>query len=750
MTSVTPAEGIPVTLAIEGMTCATCVGRVERVLRKQEGVVEANVNLATERASLKVLPGTASAGLIEAVERAGFGAKAVAAIDRAKKKAEKEGEIALLTRDLLIAALFTLPLFAVEMAGHVFDGFHHWLLHSVGAFPVNASEFVLAGLVMALPGRRFYAHGLPALVKGDPDMNALVAVGTLAAFLYSSVATFLPSLLPDGGAAVYFEAAAVIITLVLTGRLMEARAKGRTGAAIEGLMKLTPPTARVIRDGRTVDIAVAEVVPGDVVIVRPGERLPVDGIVTEGESRVDEAMLTGEPVPVLKSAGARVTGGTVNGSGAFSYRVTAVGADSVIARIIAMVEDAQGAKLPIQAMVDRITRWFVPAIMALAALTFVAWLIISGTGGLSEAVVKAVTVLIVACPCAMGLATPVSIMVALGRAAEMGVLMRGGDGLERLAHVDLVAFDKTGTLTAGRPDLTDIVVIEGEAERILRLAASLEARSEHPLAHAIVAAAERRGVALSPATDVRAMTARGISGTVEDASVTICSAAAMTDLGLTYTAHSQAAADLAAQARTVVFVAIDGRLAAVFGIADPLKATSAEAVRRLTARGITTLMLTGDSSETAKAIAHASGIARFHASCLPGDKLAVLTSERATGRTVGFVGDGINDAPALASADVGIAIGTGTDIAIEAADVVLMGGDPVGVDRAIALSRATLANIRQNLFWAFAYNVLLIPIAAGLGHPLGLTMSPMLAAGAMALSSVFVVSNALRLRRFAA
>jgi Cu+-exporting ATPase len=742
-------DGQKLTFAIEGMTCAACVGRVERVLKRAPGVIGAEVNLATERAAVTVKPGTRAEALIEAVTAAGYGAKPMESVERGERRAARDAELGRLKRDLAIAAVLTLPLIVVEMGGHLVPAFHHWVMMTLGRGPLYGIEFVLATLTLAFPGRRFFVHGVPALLKGDPDMNALVAVGTGAAWTYSTFATFAPGLLPDGGAAVYFEAAAVIVTLVLTGRLLEARARGRTGAAIEGLLKLTPPTARLVEGESYRDVPVAEVKPGDLVAVRPGERLPVDGVVVEGDSPVDESMLTGEPLPVIKTAGSTVTGGTVNGTGGFTYRVTAVGADSVLARIVAMVEDAQGAKLPIQAQIDRITRWFVPAVMAVATLTFLVWLAVGGLAGFDTALVRAVTVLIVACPCAMGLATPVSIMVALGRAAEAGVLFRSGAALERLASVDTVAFDKTGTLTEGKPALTDLVAIGGgDADEALRLAAALETRSEHPIGHALVVAAEARGLGAATVTAVAAAPGLGLAGTVEGRDVVVGSARALAERGIDIAAGESVAANLAGAGKTVVWIAVDGAAVAVAAVADPVKPTSAAAVAALAAEDRRVLLVSGDGAATARAVADTLGIKDVRAPCLPADKLKAIADERAKGATVAFVGDGINDAPSLAAADVGIAIGTGTDIAIEAAEVVLMGGDPGLVAEAIALSRATLTNIRQNLFWAFAYNVVLVPIAAGAGVAVGLEMSPMLAAAAMALSSVFVVTNALRLSRW--
>jgi heavy metal translocating P-type ATPase len=547
---------------------------------------------------------------------------------------------------------------------------------------------------------------------------------------------------------VYFEAAAVIVTLILLGRYLEARAKGRTSQAIRRLAGLQAKTARVRRGPGIVEVDIAEVVPGDVVEVRPGERVPVDGEVVSGESYVDESMVTGEPVPVAKRGGSPVTGGTVNQRGAFEFRATAVGADTVLSRIMRMVEQAQGSKLPIQAMVDTVTMWFVPAVMGLAALTFVAWLLLGPEPALTFALVNAVAVLIIACPCAMGLATPTSIMVGTGRAAEMGILFRKGEALQSLRDARVIALDKTGTLTEGRPVLTDLRATQGFLDDdVLALAAAVEAKSEHPVARAIVDAAAGRVLAVREAVGFDSITGLGVTATVAGERIEVGSARFMDRLGLDPSALDSDAARLADEGKSPLYVAVGGRIAAVMAVSDPVKESTPQAVAALHALGLKVAMVTGDSRRTADAIARKLGIDHVVAEVMPDGKVAAVRQLKVEHGAVAFVGDGINDAPALAEADVGIAIGTGTDIAIEAADVVLMSGSLEGVPAALALSRATIRNIRQNLFWAFAYNAALIPVAAGALYPAyGVLLSPALAAGAMALSSVFVLGNALRLR----
>ena len=791
------AKAETLVLEVEDMTCASCVSRVEKALKSVPSVETASVNLATGEAMVKVLGGIqALPALAAAVTKVGYvvrlsggadtasseggaavadlslpqGARdesgkegvAVAAVPNHRagsaraavdgREARREKEISGLKRDFLIAFVLTLPLFVVEMGAHIYPPLHHVLMD---VFPGNSLyllQFALATAVLVGPGRRFYLKGIPALLRLAPDMNALVAIGTGAAYLYSLVTTFAPSLLPVDARHVYYEAATVIVSLILLGRLLEARAKGRTGAAIRKLAGLQAKTARVERDGATRDVALSDVKLGDVVVVRPGERIPVDGRVIDGASAVDEAMISGEPIPVEKGVGATVIGGTVNGSGSFRFEATGVGAEMMLSRIIRMVQEAQGAKLPIQKLVDEVTAWFVPAVIGIAVVTFLIWLLLGPDPSYTHGLVAAVAVLIIACPCAMGLATPTSIMVGTGRAAELGVLFRKGEALQGLSAIDWVVMDKTGTITAGKPEVSEIVTAEGfdEAE-VLRLTASLEARSEHPLADAIVRAAEARGIALASVENVEAVVGFGVTGTVEGRQVSAGADRFMVKLGVMAEGETSdltaAVTRLADEGASPLYVAIDGKLAAAIAVADPIKATSAKAIAALKARGLKLMMVTGDNRRTAEAVAKKAGIDAVVAEVLPEGKVSAIKALQAKGEAVAFVGDGINDAPALATADVGIAIGTGTDVAIESADVVLVGGDLMGALHAIELSDRVMGNIRQNLFWAFGYNVALIPVAAGLLYPLsGVTFSPMLGAAAMGLSSVFVLTNALRLR----
>ena len=737
------------TFAIEGMTCASCVARVEKALLKLPNVTTASVNLATEQATVV---GTASeAELFQSVEDAGYDARHIAAAATAneamlERKAEEQDG---LKRDLTLAAVLTLPVFVLEMGSHMFMGFHHWIAANIGTHNSWLVQFVLTTLVLIFPGRRFYSKGFPALLKGAPDMNSLVAVGSMAAYLYSVVATFMPQWLPEGTVFVYFEAAAVIVTLILLGRYMEVRAKGRTSEAIQRLVGLQAKTARVERNGEMVELPLAEVKLGDIIEVRPGERIAVDGLVLSGQSFVDEAMISGEPVPVEKKVGSAVTGATVNQNGSLRFEATAVGETTVLAQIIRMVSDAQGGKLPIQTAVDKVTLWFVPAVMMLAALTFLAWWIWGPEPRLTFALVNAVAVLIIACPCAMGLATPTSIMVGTGRGAELGVLFRRGEALQGLQEVSVVAVDKTGTLTEGKPVLTDFIAAQGfERAQVLPLVAAAENRSEHPIARAIVTAAEAEGMVLPELTDFQSLTGLGIAATTAEHNVEVGADRYMHSLGLDVGVFQADAERLAGRGKSPMYAAIDGKLAAIMAVTDPIKESTPAAISALHAMGLKVVMISGDNQHTANAIARQLNIDEVVAEVMPEGKVDTLKTLQQQGR-VAFIGDGINDAPALAQADVGLAVGTGTDIAIEAADVVLMSGRLTAVSDAIALSRATIRNIRQNLFWAFAYNVALIPVAAGVLYPkFGILLSPMFAAGAMALSSVFVLSNALRLRRF--
>jgi len=737
------------TFTVEGMTCAGCVRGVERALLAVPGVTSANVNLATEKA---LVTGTASAqDLIAAVGAKGKTARALSSdgslTDQAVKKDEEARH---LKQRIAVAGILTLPIFVLEMGSHLIPAIHHLVISTIAMQTSWLIQFGLTTAVLIGPGRTIYAQGVPALLKGVPDMNSLVTVGTAAAYLFSLVATFSPDLLPEGTVNVYFESAAVIVTLILVGRWMEARAKGRTSEAIQRLVRLAPSRSRVRRGGKFTEIDVAQVALGDVIEVRPGERLPVDGEVLDGTSYVDESMITGEPVPVAKSVGATVVAGTVNQTGSFTFRATAIGRDTMLAQIIRMVEDAQGGKLPIQRMVDRVTMVFVPVVIALALVTFGVWLTFGPEPALTFGLVNAVALLIVACPCAMGLATPTSIMVGTGRGAEMGVLFRKGEALQALSDVRVVAFDKTGTLTEGMPRLTDLDVSGGlDRANVLAKIAAVETKSEHPIARAIVAAAEVENLAMPDVSEFESVTGMGVRATVGGVSVEIGADRYMIQLGHDVQVLAPTAERLAAEGKSPLYAAIDGQLAAIVAVADPIKETTPEAIAALHDLGLKVAMITGDNRYVADAIAQRLGIDAVVAEVLPDGKVAAVRGLKSAHGRLAFVGDGINDAPALAEADVGLAIGTGTDVAIEAADVVLMSGALSGVPKAIALSSATIHNIRQNLFWAFAYNAALVPVAAGVLYPaFGILLSPIFAAGAMALSSVFVLGNALRLRRW--
>lgn len=788
----------PLTIPVEGMTCASCVRRVETGAAKLPGVKTSAVNFATKKLTVETGEGFDPQALEKAIHKLGYEVPA-GAMEHALREAGRivaaespltghaelhqtaeaagqhhghqmehaghdqaahsthdhahmhQGEEAALKRDLAIAFILTLPLFVLEMTGHAYEPFHHWLMGIIDTQNLYYLYFVLATAVIFWPGLRFFRKGLPALFRGHPEMNSLVAVGVAAAYGYSLVTTFAPGLLPETARYVYYEAATVIVTLIFFGRLMEARATGRTGAAIEKLAGLQAKTARVERDGREIDVPTADVVPGDIVVIRPGERIPVDGTVLDGQSNIDESMISGEPIPVAKSTGATVIGGTVNTTGTLRFTAEKVGRDTMLASIIRMVEQAQGAKLPIQALVDRVTAWFVPAVIALAVITFAVWYIVGPDPKITHALIAAVAVLIIACPCAMGLAVPVSIVVGGGRAAELGVLFRKGDALQGLQDVAAVVVDKTGTVTKGRPELTDFITAEGfDEDETLALVAAVEARSEHPIADAIVKAAKARGLETASAEDFSSVTGYGIRAKVGH-EVAVGADRYMQKLGASVEIFSDAASRLGDEGKTPLYAAVDGRLAAIIAVADPLKPSSVDAIHALKAMGVEVVMVTGDNRRTADAIARQVGIDKVVAEVLPEGKVQAIHDLRADGRKLAFVGDGINDAPALAEADIGIAIGTGTDVAIESADVVLVGGELTGVVSAIAVSRATMKNIRQNLFWAFGYNVALIPVAAGVLYPaFGLTLSPMIGAGAMALSSVFVLGNALRLKTFKA
>jgi len=746
-------EAHKTSLPITGMTCAACTRRVERALARTAGVSAASVNLATEKAVVEYDAAAVGLdGLVGAVEGAGYGVVREEGESFEEVHAREYGR---LRSRFAVAAVLT----ALILMGS--------LPHMLGfEAPIPMGWLNIGLLLLATPvqfwaGWRFYRGAWGALRHGGADMNTLVAVGTSAAYLYSAVAALAPQLFAAGRAEVYFDTSALIVTLILLGRLLEARARGSASEAIKKLAGLHAKTARVVRGGEELDVPVGDVRVGDVVVVRPGEKVPVDGVVVAGESAVDEAMISGEPMPVVKRAGDEVIGATLNTTGSFRFEAKRVGAETALSRIIALVEEAQGGKAPIQRLADRISGVFVPVVMVIAAITFLVWLVFGPDPAFTFALLNFVAVLIIACPCAMGLATPTSIMVGTGKGAESGVLIKGGEALEGAHKLTTVVLDKTGTLTRGKPELTDVIVSNGFSEReLLRLAASAERGSEHPLGEAIVRGA--KGLSLAETEVFRAVSG-GVVARIEGRAVLVGNERLLREAGVSEDGLSGRLEELSSVGKTPLLVAVDGGLAGLVAVADTVREESREAVERLHALGLEVAMITGDNERTAAAVAHELGIDRVLAGVLPQDKAAEVKRLQAEGERVGMVGDGINDAPALAQADIGIAIGTGADVAMEAADVTLISGDVRGVARAIELSKATVRNIKQNLFWAFAYNVALIPVAAGVLYPLfaGGTvpealepllgeygfLNPVLAAAAMALSSVTVVSNALRLRR---
>ena len=737
------------TIGVRGMTCASCVARVERAIEALPGVLGAAVNLGAESATVEFLPATLSRERIaQAIGEVGYEAELGEAVPE-EGRARQERELGRLKRDLMIAVALTAPLVLISMTPMFLPVVKTFMQ---GVLPLDAwhwLELLFATPVLLWAGRRFLVQGWAELRHLAPGMNSLVMIGSSAAYLYSLLVLVLPGLFPDGTANLYFEAAAVIVTLILLGRYLESLAKGRTSEAIRHLVRLQPKEARIVRPHGEVEIPIEAVVPGDIVAVRPGERIPVDGVVVDGRSYVDESMISGEPVPVGKQPDDEVVGGTVNQTGVFRYRATRVGADSVLAQIIRMVEEAQAGKPPIQRLADRIAAVFVPIVMAAAMITFVAWLAMGPDPALSFAFVAAVSVLLIACPCAMGLATPTAIMVATGRGASMGTLFRRGPALEALARVDTLVLDKTGTITRGKPALTELETYGMDEDQVLALIAAVEHYSEHPIAGAIVQAARERGLEIPEAREVEAVPGYGVQAHVEGTPVAAGSGRFMAKLGIDTGAVSERVERLAAQGGTPVLAAIDGNLIALLVVADPPKEGSKTAIAAIHGLGLKTTMLTGDNRRTAEAVARAVGIDRVVAEVLPDAKAAEVKRLQESGARVAFVGDGINDAPALAQADVGIAIGTGTDIAVEAGDLILMSGELTAAANAIALARQTLKTIRLNFFWAYAYNVALIPLAAGLFYPLtGWLLNPMVAAAAMSVSSLFVVTNSLRLRRF--
>jgi Cu+-exporting ATPase len=742
------------TLPVAGMTCASCVGRVERVLRKVPGVVVASVNLATQAASVEVMPGTSSVtDLRAAIEGAGYSVPEVSPGEdplARQEREQREGERSVLLR-LRVGVALGVPLFILS----------HWEMHDY--LPISPFASALLQLLLATPiqfyvGARFYRGAWAVARHGSTDMNTLVVLGTSVAYLYSWIATFFPSLVTAEGLVVhlYFETSATIIVLVLLGRYFESRARGKTSEAVKKLIGLVPKTARVVREGAEVDVPLESVVVGDRVVVRPGEKVPVDGTVVEGRSAVDEAMLTGEPIPVEKVTGGAVTGGTMNLDGRLLFEATRVGKDTVLSRIVAMVREAQGSKPPIGRLADVIASYFVPAVMAVAAITFLAWFFLGPEPRGTYAMVNMISVLIISCPCAMGLATPTSIMVATGEGAELGILVRDGAALETAEKVDTVVLDKTGTVTKGKPELGDVRLAPGGSFRgeegtreFLRLAASAESGSGHPLADAVMRGAKGRGIDVSTPDAFVSVPGQGIRATVSGRPLHLGNLAWLEAEGIDPGNLVPDVHEIADAGGSPICVAVDGKAEGVLSVADEVKAGAPEAVRRLLEMGLDVVMLTGDNRRTARVIAEKVGISRVIAEVLPDRKAQEIRSLQSKGKIVAMVGDGINDAPALAQADVGIAMGTGADIAMEAGDLVLMGGELRGVVDAISLSRATLRNIRQNLFWAFAYNVVLIPVAAGVLYPsFHLLLDPVYAAAAMGLSSVTVVTNALRLRTF--
>jgi P-type Cu+ transporter len=769
------------TIPVSGMTCAACSARVQRTLQKTPGVTTANVNLITGSATVDFDPVTTSAeSLVDAIRATGYGAELPREGESAERLLEtrdqvREEEIADLRRKFavsIVAAvltmLFSLPLAAL-VPGAMADPFMRFMMPLAGAMrqaapwidrvPADGWRYLLLALtlpVVGWAGRHFYTRAWSAFRHHSADMNTLIAIGTGAAFLFSLAATLADDWLSAHGIEpqVYYEAVTWIIALVLLGNLLEARAKGRTSGALRRLIGLRPSTARVLREGREAEILLDQLREGDEVVVRPGEKIPADGVILEGTSYVDESMLTGEPVPVFRGPGDRVIGATLNRNGAFHFRVARVGQDTVLSQIIRLVQEAQSSKAPIQRLADRISAVFVPVVISIAIATFVVWFDFGSSPAYLHGLIAAVTVLIIACPCAMGLAVPTAVMVSTGRGAERGVLIKRGEALERTGHIDVVVFDKTGTVTEGRPAVRSVQLADGvspdlDEPRVLQLAASVERLSEHPLAEAIVAEATKLDVSPEDVMEFETLTGKGVLGVIHGRRVAVGNAPLMRELGIDTASLRSRADQLAAEGQTTVYVAVDGQAAALIAVADPIRPTSREAVMRLQRLGLELVLLTGDNRRTAEAVARAVGVEHVIAEVLPWQKVEEVRRIQSQGKAVAVVGDGLNDAPALAQADIGIAMGTGVDVAVEAADIVLMRSDLLGVVDAIGLSRRTMRIIRQNLFWAFFYNVIGIPIAAGVLYPaFGLLLTPAMAAAAMAASSVSVVSNSLRLRRY--
>ncbi|MCD1294386.1 copper-translocating P-type ATPase [Methanocella sp. CWC-04] len=742
-------EAETVVLPITGMTCASCVARIENALKDRQGVISASVNLATEKATVNYVPSEVTIKeLKKVVKDAGYDVAEIPeeeAVDIERETRKKE------MNDLKIKLAISLAISAFIMA-IMFIGDLMPVISSLSHHQKNILSFILATPVQFWVGWRFYKGTYAALKHGTADMNVLIAVGTSAAYFYSVVATFAPSLVAIGGSMpdTYFDTSTMIIALILLGKFLEARAKGRTSEAIRRLTGLKAKTARIIRNGVEQDVPVEDVSIGDIVVVRPGEKIPVDGVVTEGYSAVDESMITGEPIPVSKKEGDTVIGATINKTGSFKFRATKIGRDTVLSQIIKMVEEAQGSKAPIQRLADKVAGVFVPIVIFLAILTFLAWYYLGPKPAFLLAMLNFISVLIIACPCAMGLATPTAIMVGTGKGAEYGILIKGGESLESAYKIDTIVLDKTGTITKGKPSLVDVVSQPGFAEEeIIRLAASAEKGSEHPLGAAIVNGAGERGIPIKDPERFDALPGKGIIAMVDGRVVMAGNAKLMEDEDVDISAMKPEHERLSAQGKTPMYIAIDEKPAGVVAVADTIKEGSKEAIEEFDRMGIETIMITGDNRRTAEAIAKEVGVKRVLAEVLPGDKANEIKKLQAEGKNVAMVGDGINDAPALAQADTGIAIGTGTDVAIETSDITLMSGDLRGVLTSIKLSRATIRTIKLNLFWAFIYNIIGIPIAAGILIPwFGIQLNPIIAAAAMAMSSVSVVSNSLLLNRF--
>jgi Cu+-exporting ATPase len=785
MSNPTSASASPerVDIPVTGMTCAACQSIIERTLAQQPGVQDATVNLMLNNATVTFDPHiTSTAALVESIRGTGYGAEMPASVDSVLETQQLSSEqqqreyrnlslkawVSVIAG--VIAMIVSMPLMSISAASgmqHVRDPFMSWSarvldpamramvpeIYSFSAGSLRWFLFALSAFIVAWAGRGFYTRAWSALLHKTADMNTLVALGTGAAFLYSAAGTIAPGfflahhIAPD----VYYEAALLIIALVLTGNTLESRAKGRTANALRKLVELQPKTAHVKRDGVEIDLPLDQIRHGDIILVRPGDRIPADGIVLSGNTTVDESMLTGESMPVEKSVQHRVIGGTLNQRGSLEYRATALGAESMLAQIVCLLRNSQSSRAPVQRLADRISAVFVPSVLVIAILTFAAWRWYLPAAGIMQACAAAVTVLVIACPCAMGLAVPTAVMVATGRGAAFGLLIKGGEALERLEKVDTVVLDKTGTITAGRPDVTDILrppATTFSQRDVLRIAAALERSSEHPLGEAILRRAHEEGVTLPSVESFESHPGKGIVGKAGGHTILVGSPALLHDHGVPTQPLSKEAERMSAHGRTPIWVAVEGALIGIIAVADTVKPSSAEAIRQLHEKKFRVVMLTGDNARTADVIAHEVAIDQVIAGVLPQGKVDAIRRLQSEGRVVAMVGDGVNDAPALAQADVGITMATGSDIAMEAGDVTLMRGDLIGVVSAIALSHATMRIMRQNLFWALAYNVVGIPIAAGILYPMfGLLLSPVLASAAMAFSSFSVVTNSLRLSR---